>query len=92
MFLGCLLGLVCQTILGCGIVKFNRSERSDMTNIPEHWIGQPGPVQQTMLGVSVSYALRDAIRAAAEREGVTASYWMRRVAVEALRKEKKAVG
>ena len=55
-----------------------------MSDIPDIWIGHPGPVQGASLGVTLSPGLRDAIRAAAEKEGVSASYWMRRAAVAQL--------
>ena len=58
-----------------------------MANIPDTWLGQPGPVQETGLSVTMSHGLRDAIREAAEAEGVSASYWMRRAAVAALRNQ-----
>ena len=56
-----------------------------MGTILDSWVGQPGPVQETGLSVTMSHGLRDAIRAEAEAEGVSASYWMRRAAVKELK-------
>ena len=58
-----------------------------MEKFPEAWVGQPGKVQETTMSITLSHGLRDTIRASAEEEGVSASYWMRRAAVAALERD-----
>ena len=58
-----------------------------MSILPESWLGAPGPVQETGLSITLSHGLRDAIRASAEREGVSASFWVRRAAIAQLERE-----